>query len=458
MKPINQAARAVCKEVVFMASSIIVAGGGHGGIAAAHLLAKRGYDVTVYERHTRENMGYDWTDIFDKKGFFAAEMDLPAPDKYCLKQDMTFLGPGETIKLQQHTDPEKLEIQMERRAIYDHLIENAQRSGARFVFGCEVEEPLMRGNRVVGIQTSQGAVYADLVIDACGIASPLRTKLPAYLGVQNEVQQFEQFYVYRAFFNKACETAEDKFKVQLLREGKLGISWVAAEETHTDVLIGRFEPFDSDEVARSVQSLRRDNPAIGDTVVRGGQFVRIPVRQPLGVLVADGYAAIGDAAFMTVPIIGSGIANSLKAAKLLCNAVTADADGAYSAYTLWKYQCDFYREIGANLAPLACVKLLLTRLVPSDLDYIFETGILNADDMTIDADSTSLTAMFSGMSMDDLRTKAGGLVKNPAVFKKILRLGKEIGVAAAVTAAMPKIYEPEKVQRWVRNYNACFKH
>ena len=104
-----------------MAKQIIVAGGGHGGIAAAHLLAKRGYDVTVYERHTRENMGYDWTDIFDKKGFFAAEMDLPAPDKFCLKQDMTFIGPGETIKLQQHTEPDKLEIQMERKAIYDHL-------------------------------------------------------------------------------------------------------------------------------------------------------------------------------------------------------------------------------------------------------------------------------------------------------------------------------------------------
>ena len=441
-----------------MAKQIIVAGGGHGGIAAAHLLAKRGYDVTVYERHTRENMGYDWTDIFDKKGFFAAEMDLPAPDKFCLKQDMTFIGPGETIKLQQHTEPDKLEIQMERKAIYDHLIENAERSGVRFVFNCEVEAPIMLGSRVAGIQTAQGAVYADLVIDACGISSPLRSKLPAYLGVQNEVQQYEQFYVYRAFFNKACETKEDKFKVQLLREGKLGISWVAAEEEHTDVLIGRFEPFDLAEVERSVASLRKDNPAIGTEIVRGGQFVHIPVRQPLGVLVADGYAAIGDSAFMTVPIIGSGIANSLKAAKLLYGAVTADAEGAYSAYTLWKYQCDFYKEIGANLAPLACVKLLLTRLEPADLDYIFETGILNADDMTIDADSTSLAAMFSGMTMDDLKTKAGGLVKNVGVLKKILRLGKEIGVATAVTAAMPKTYDPDKVLRWVKSYNACFKH
>ena len=78
--------------------------------------------------------------------------------------------------------------------------------------------------------------------------------------------------------------------------------------------------------------------------------------------------------------------------------------------------------------------------------------------MTIDADSTSLAAMFAGMSVDDLKTKAGGLVKNPAVFRKILRLGREIGVATAVTSAMPKTYEPDKVLRWVKNYNACFKH
>ena len=57
-----------------------------------------------------------------------------------------------------------------------------------------------------------------------------------------------------------------------------------------------------------------------------------------------------------------------------------------------------------------------------------------------------------------LKTKAGGLVKNVGVLKKILRLGKEIGVATAVTAAMPKTYDPDKVLRWVKSYNACFKH
>ena len=77
-------------------------------------------------------------------------------------------------------------------------------------------------------------------------------------------------------------------------------------------------------------------------------------------MVADGYAAIGDAAFMTVPLIGSGIANSLKAARILAETVMADADGAYTAQTLYPYQKRFFSELGGGLAPIACIKLMLT--------------------------------------------------------------------------------------------------
>lgn len=440
-----------------MKRKILVAGGGHGGIGAAYVLAKNGLDVTVIEKNSRAAMGHDWTDIFDKKGFTAIGMEIPPRETYTLKENMTFIGPGRTIRLRQNTDPEKLEIQMERKELYRYLIENAESAGVKFIFECEVFAPVMLGSRVVGIETAQGTMYADLVIDACGIQSPLRTSLPEYLGIQNEVRPFEQFFVYRAFYNKAAETEADRFAVELLRDGKLGISWVAAEEEYTDVLIGRLEPIDQEEAERTLAGLRRDYPSIGETKLRGGQFVRIPVRQPLGVLVADGYAAIGDSAFMTVPIIGSGIANSLKAARCLADCVLADTNGAFNAASLWKYQTDFYALLGAGLAPLACIKLLLTRLEPAELDYIFETGILNAQDMTIDADSTSIAAMFSGITFDDLKIKAGGLFKNADVFKKIMRVGREIAAAMAVCAAMPKTYDADKVLRWVKNYNACFK-
>lgn len=441
-----------------MGNKIIVAGGGHGGIAAAMLLAQRGFDVTVYEKNAADKLGYDWTDIFDRKGWTAVGIPIPDKSKYKLKQDMTFYGPAMATALTQNTEDDKKEIQMERKDIYAHLIEYAEKAGVKFRYEEAVEKPILLGNRVVGIKTDKGEYLADLVIDACGLNSPVRHNLPPSMGIQNKPVEYEQFYVYRAHFNKMCEVEEkDKFKLILLPNNELGISWVATEENHTDVLIGRFFKFDRDYAISQIDKMRELNPSIGTEILRGDSFANIPVRQPLGVLVADGYAAIGDSAFMTVPVIGSGIANSLKAAKILADAISNDFSGSYSAETLWTYQKNFYKEIGAALAPLACIKLLLTRLEGAELDYIFAKGILNAEDMTIDADSTSLGAMLSGMSLDDIKIKLDGLINNKVVLGKVVKMGLQLARATAVTAAMPTSYNRKTVLRWVEEYNSCFK-
>lgn len=442
-----------------MGKKIIVAGGGHGGIAAGAILARNGYDVTVYEKNKREDMGYDWTDIFDRKGLFAVGMGMPDEDKYKLKNDMTFYSPSMKTPLRQHVPEDQLEIQMERKEIYNHIISYAETCGVKFEYENPVLYPVMLGNRVAGIKTEKdGVIYADLVIDAAGLNSPVRMNLPEYLGIQNNISDFEQFYVYRGFYNKAAETTgEDNFKVCLFHQNHLGIYWVADEDNYTDVLIGRFTPIDMNDVEEALTYLRSFNPSLGTELVRGGQFVNICVRQPLGVMVADGYAAIGDSAFMPVPIIGSGIANCLKAAEILAYTIINDKTDSFSADVLWKYQRGFYKKLGNGLAPLACVKLMLTRLNGDDLDYIFDSGILTADDMTIGADDTSLISLFSGIKMDDIKTKLTGVYKNPVVMKKVLRMIKEIGAASAVVSAMPKVYNPKAVNAWVKQYNACFK-
>lgn len=442
-----------------MGKKIIVAGGGHGGIGCAALLAKKGYDVTVYEKCKREEMGYDWTDIFDRKAFAAIGMDLPADDLWCLKNDMTFYGPNMTIALKQNTPVDQLEIQMERRDIYKCIVAYAEECGVKFEFENAVLAPVMLGNRVVGIKTEKGEVIGDLVIDNCGMNSPVRKQLPSYLGIQAEAQPFERFYVWRGFYEKKeCDNIPDKFRLMLFHKGKLGISWVAEEEDYTDVLIGRFIEPDMEEVEKTLAVLREENGHLGEKLVRGGVFAQIPVRQPLAVLVADGYAAIGDCAFMTVPIIGSGIANSMKAAKILADVIIGDTTESYSAAALWNYQKEYWKQIGNSMAPMAAVKLLLTRLEPQELDYIFEKGILNAEDMTISADTTSLFDMVKDMiDPEPLKAKITGLAGNPAVLKKILRMVKDIAAATVATTLMPSTYEVNKVRKWAEKYNACFK-
>lgn len=437
---------------------IIVAGGGHGGIATAMLLAQKGYDVTVFEKNARENMGHDWTDIFDRKGFTCLGLPLPDESLYKFKHDMTFYGMSMRTPVTQHVPYDQLEIQMERKDIYNHLISHAEKAGVKFVYNCAVLSPIMIGNRVAGIETEKGKEYADLVIDACGIHSPVRRNLPANLGIQNEVGDYEQFYVYRAFFNKTAEVDDvNKYKVILLPENKKGISWVATEEEWTDVLIGRFQKFDMAEVERTIDVLRKDNPSLGTEKLRGGQFVNIPVRQPLGILVADGYAAIGDSAFMTVPIIGSGIANTLKASKILAEAIIADTDMAYSAETLWKYQCDFYKELGNGLAPMACIKMMMAHLSGDDIDYLLSTGVLNEDDMTITADTNSLWSIFQYVPMEIIIKKVNALMHNLGIVKKASFLVKNLCKAIAATSTMPKKYDKKAVLKWVRRYNDSFK-
>ena len=441
-----------------MGKKIIVAGGGHGGIAAGALLSENGFDVTVYEQKKREDMGYDWTDIFDRKGLFACNMQMPPEDKYLLKNDMTFFNPSRTVTVKQHVPEDQLEIQMERKDIYDHIISHAEECGVKFKYEKAVKGPVFLGGRVVGIETEDGVEYADLVIDAAGINSPLRTQMPQCFGIQNRVQKFEQFYVYRGFFNKTAEVDGDKFRVFLFFNNKVQVCWVADDGTHTDVLIGRFEPFGMDEVNETLNELREINPDLGTELLRGGQFVNIPVRQPLGVMVADGYAAIGDSAFMTVPVIGSGIANSFKAARVLADTVIGDKNGLYTAETLWKYQRGYYKKLGAGLAPLAVVKLMMTRFTPQELDYLFENEILNDDDMTIGADSTSLWAFMHGMfEPKSLMKKFKGVMKNFNVNLKVTKMSTQIAAVIAATNAMPLKYDRKLVNAWVKTYNACFK-
>ena len=407
-----------------MSKKIIVAGLGHGGIAAAAMLADAGYDVTVYEMKAEGTLGYDWTDIFDPKALKIAKIPMPDEDKYEYKEDMTFVSSNGVSKLYQHVPHDELEIKMERKDIYDHLIKNAVNKGVKIVYECEVQKPIMLGNRVAGIRTSKGDFFADLIIDACGMNSPVRRNLPSSLMIQKEITRQQKVTIYRAFYNKASDVeVADKFKVLLRPQGTESIAWVASEEEHTDLLIGRFEDYDMDDVEEFAEWLRPDNPRLGTEVVRGGQFVEIPVRHPLSVMVADGYAAIGDSAFMTVPLIGSGIANSLKAARILAETVINDPTQGFGVEALWKYQVLFFKHLGTGLAPLECVKNLMFKFTPEDLDYCFTSGLLTDYNVTMTANFGSFYDVIDFFDVNDLLNKAKQACSDITFLKKFINAG-----------------------------------
>ena len=440
-------------------SNIIVAGAGHGGAVAAMKLAQQGHSVTVYEKSSYERLGLPHKDTFDESAMEFAGLEVP--ESWRAPNNIITIVPldSEVAPLTLPEDKNARSLIVERKELIRHLISLAEEAGVSFVYGEEVLAPVMLGSRVGGIVTSGGVRYCDLVIDACGVHSPLRRAMPEFTRIQNEPGEFDVLHTYRAYYEKV-EGEQDpatRYNIILKNDGTVGMSWLITEEDAVDVLIARFRDTDLSGFCEPLNELYEQYGHMGKKLLRGGLITDIPVRQPLAVFVADGYAAVGDSAFMTVPMIGSGIANSLKASRALTDAVTADSECAFSAETLWPYQVAYYKAVGSGLAPLACAKKLLLSLKPEEIDYLVESEIITSDDVNMGANFTSLGSLVSGMDVRGLGNKAKQVCRDKELVMKLLNCGTNMGKAAATCAVIPKKWNKERVFAWAKVYNYMFK-
>ena len=223
-------------------SEIIVAGAGHGGLVAAWKLAQLGHKVTVYERYARENLGYDQKDPVDSAYFDYAGITYPE-EWHAPNNVITLVPIDETVA--SVTLPEEKSAStliVERRELLAFLIDLCEKAGVHFAFGCEVREPVVLGSRIIGIMTSQGIRLADLVIDACGIDSPVRRNLPDFTHVQKELGRFDRLHVYRAYYNRieGKPDPEHRYYVYVNANGTVGFTWLITEPDSADILIARF--------------------------------------------------------------------------------------------------------------------------------------------------------------------------------------------------------------------------
>lgn len=425
-----------------MGKKIVVAGAGHGGVAAAALLAEKGYDVTVLEQKIRKDLGYDWVDAVDLKAF--SELGLPVPDEDEVERngDMLFYNPALSAPILSPSNGNG-SAKIERKKIYDDLIEFAEKRGVKFLYGKTVTSPVTDGCRVIGVNTTDGFVSADLVIDAAGLNSPVRQNLPVCCNVRKSYAYGEMLYAYRAFYNK-IDGHEPKcnYEVFLMHEGYQGISWVVTEKDSVDVLIGRMYPPTKKEIEETVERMRKYSPQIGTDLLRGGIVGQIPITSPLPVMVCDGYAAIGDSAFMTVPMNGSGICASFRAAIILADTVAKDVNEEYSTKTLWDYNVRYIKHFGASFASIDVLKNILLSLPDSGIDFLFDKQIITKNDLDYDKGDSSMPAS------ELLGKVARGAGRLPVLLRTAGALSKG-GALKKVYQSIPLQYDRDAVRKWV---------
>jgi len=431
---------------------IAIAGAGVGGVVCAYYLAKNGYDVTVYERRRREDVAYDWHDDIAIESFEAVGLGMPPADIYYPKRNWTFIPP--LSRLHVYGDlPEATDVSVSRRDFLYWLMGLAQEVGVRFAFEQEValwvEEDAVRGLYVEG-HTREFA----LVVDNCGVDSPLRAALPPSAGIQRETGADEVFCAYRAFYNRVegveVEDRETN-RAYLLHEGGKGISWCLAipDREEVDVLIGRLGSLPEDTLSTLLAKLRADNPVLGETLLSGGKICRIPIRHPLWVMVTDGYAALGDSAFMTIPLLGSGMAASMAAGRMLAETVVERQ--SVSKEALWHYQVRYYAHCGSEHCGVDMMKRWLLSADPADVRWLFESGVLSSKNINDGAAGKNIR-----LSLGELVQKALKGYRRIGLLLQLSGLLSSCNKAVKLASQIPTVYDAERIDAWQKRLDKLF--
>lgn len=438
-------------------SRIIIAGAGHGGIVAAIKLAAAGHDVTVFEKEDKNSVGLPQSDSVSEEAFKYA--DIPLPDGFKrAKNRLTFIPLGDDTPPLTLPEPAEETIIADRKELINYLLFLAENGGVKTEYGVEVTGPIMLGSRVAGIKTSVGEFYADIIIDACGVNSPIRKALPQFTEVNREIKKFDTLYTYRAYFEKD-ETApqpETDYNLYIKDNGTEGFSWAVNCDGKVDVLIGRFSPITTDTLLRKLLYLDEENPQMSKKFL-GGTYGEIPVCQPLAVLVADGYAAVGDSAFMTYAVKGSGIEYAMKAGTMLADAVNTDTLGLFTAETLWDYERRFFREIGFSACRIALIKNILPYITAKDLDDAFKSGLATTEELS-EITANKLDSLFSAKGISLIKDKIKLIRENPVLTEVLTDFLKSVGKLTVTETYFPNKYNRKDVAKWAEKYNTFFEN
>lgn len=437
---------------------IAVIGMGQGGMVAAYYLAKAGHKVEIFEKEKKGEVSYPWFDditfnIFEKVG-------IPAPKReyYTQKSKWLFVSPDEKNSLPVPPMPPMVEVSVSRRGLNEHLCDLAKSAGCKLHFGEKVEHLIVEDDAVVGIKTAKKEYKTDLVMDAAGLHSPFRAEVPSKFGIQAKPAKDDLMSGFRAFYKRrpGSATPDPESTLYVKHLDGAGISWCNLNDRdEVDMLCLRIGGMTGEEYREMDAALRKKHDILTDEAIFKPKKVDVGIRYTLSRMVADGYATVGDSAFMTMPFMGSGIEASMQAGKMLAETVANNCQKGCTAKNLWPYQVAFYKKLGALYAAIDVAKRWVLNLDPKTVNWVFGCGAVTSDDMKLLSTDENNDA---GLSAVDILKKIVILLSNPSlIFGLFGALGRAVK-ALLIANQIPKKYNESKIEKWQKKYEAAIPH
>lgn len=290
---------------------------------------------------------------------------------------------------------------LNRKLLPRRQIQDAKKLGVEFQFQVALEKLIaedgfIRG--VVGRNLVDGSEFkktAKVIVDATGVTSRLRAGLPIDSHIQREIDRDDLEatgrYIYKFTPGKEDKTYFDpEYCIihldQYLAPG--GYCWVfpkGADKVNIGLgvqkkaLEKRNQRYGlQDNLQSLIDTYVQQNPCVKNPVQASGDEDtgnaksnwQVPVRRHNDCLVANGYAIVGDAAWMPRPIDAGGIGPAMYSSVIL-GRVVAEAIQAndFSETGLWKYNLDYMHTYGYQMASFEVLRRYLQTLTNGQIDY-----------------------------------------------------------------------------------------
>ena len=319
-----------------MTLRVLIAGGGVGGASLAILLGRMGVEVELFERGAfprekpcGEGLMPSGVATLERMGLADAIGGAPFYGvRYCFP----------TYRIEGRfpwRNGRRVEGRGQRRLFLDEKLFNAAAAtpGVTAHTGAVVEAPLMLGGRVIGLLVDGVEHRGDLVIAADGLRSPIRKALG--LDLPPVRRRFGLRMHYRV--KPGCEQPSwvDVFP-------RAGYELYVTPLTDREVLVaalveheglnGSAESEFARWVALESELAERLRSAEQISALAGCSPLEARVRCG----VAPGVILLGDAAGFVDPITGSGMAQALASAEILCKYIAQDQ--VPQEEWMWKFE------------------------------------------------------------------------------------------------------------------------
>jgi digeranylgeranylglycerophospholipid reductase len=388
---------------------VIIAGGGMAGLITASAIghySKQNAKVLVVDRNSPEDAGRKtnngWTcgDATSMNSLRFLEKNIgikySSPELEHPVKGVLVYSPDRETKVR--FDGEGYILN--RKLLPQRQVKDAKGFGTEFWFNHTAERLTSENGYVTGVtgRRKDGEAFkvtAKIVVDATGSSSVLRKYLPIASNIEKEIDlddieatgryivDFEPGPEDETYFTPDyCLIHLDQFIAPA------GYAWVFPKgKSRVNIGLGvsnsglkrrnkRFKL--NDNLQSLIDKYMKDNPVIKNPKLSTGPDFdgnakgnwQVPVRRHNDCMVANGFAIVGDAAWLPRPLDAGGIGPSMYASVILGKVVVQSLQSNdYSQEALWQYNVEYMTTHGYQMASFEVLRRYLQTLTNDQINY-----------------------------------------------------------------------------------------